>query len=61
MAAGAYSPYGNLNRVTSRGPNFFNLGGSVAFELHLCMLRVAERWQLMSQRVVDGLLDTGFG
>jgi len=57
----AYSLYGNLNRVTPRGSNFFNLGGSVAFESHLCMQRVAERWQLLSQRVADGLLDTGFG
>jgi hypothetical protein len=57
----ACSLYGNLNRVTSRGSNLFNLGGSVAFELHLCMLRVAERWQLMSPRVADRLPDTGFG
>jgi hypothetical protein len=47
--------------MPSRGPNFFNLGGSVAFESHLCMHRVAERWQLTSLHVVDGLPGTGFG
>jgi len=47
--------------VTSRGSNFFNLGGSVAFEQHLCMLRMAERWPSISPRVVDGVLDNGFG
>jgi hypothetical protein len=41
--------------------NLFNLGGSVAFELRLCMPRVAERWQLTSQHVADRLPDTGFG
>jgi len=25
------------------------------------MLRMAERWRLVSPRVVDGVLDTGFG
>jgi len=58
---GGYSLYGSLNRVTSRGSNFFNLGGSVAFEQHLCMLRMAERWPSISPRVVDGVLDNGFG
>jgi hypothetical protein len=57
----AYSLHDNLNRATSRGSNLFNLGGSVAFELRLCMPRVAERWQLTSQHVADRLPDTGFG
>lgn len=35
----------HLEAVASRDSKFFNLGGSVAFESHLCMLSVAKWWQ----------------
>jgi len=61
MTAGTSLSCSSLNRMTLQAQIFFNLGGSVALVSHLCMSRVAERWRSITQRVVDGLPDTGFG